>query len=81
MARLSPPSIVGRSVSKGTVGYLPGHLELSSTNACEVTRKRSLDKGVQFNNPSSDVGLDIKLKIEPVQAEEYRDRDVPASKR
>ena len=60
---------------------MPGHLELNSTNACEVTRKRSLDKGVQFNNPSSDVGLDIKLIIEPVQAEECRDRDVPASKR
>ena len=86
VARLSPPSMVGRggtilSVSNDTVGNLPGHLELNSTNACEVTRKRSLDKGVQFNNPSSDVGLDINLIIEPIQAEECGDRDIPASKR
>ena len=86
VARLSPSSMVGRggtilSVSKDTVGRLPGHLELNSTNACEVTRKRSLDKGVQFNNPSSDVGLDINLIIEPIQAEECGDRDIPASKR
>ena len=69
------------SFSNDTVGNLPGHLELNSTNACEVTRKRSLDKGVKFNNPSSDVGLNINLIIEPIQAEECRDRDVPASQR
>ena len=54
VARLSPPSMVGRggtilSVSNDTAGNLPGHLELNSTNACEVKRKRSLDKGVKLN--------------------------------
>ena len=86
MARLSPPSVVGRggtilSVSNDTVGNLPGHLGLNTSNAREVTRKRSLDKRVKLNDPSSDVGLDFNLIIEPIQAEVCRDRNITASKR
>ena len=43
MARLSPPSVVGRggtilSVSNDTVGDSPGHFGFNNTNARDVTR-------------------------------------------
>ena len=86
MARLSPASVVGRggtilSVSNDTVGDSPGLYGFYLTNARDVTRKRSLNKEVKSINSSSNVGLDIDLSIEPIQAENYVDVNVPASKR
>ena len=86
MARLSPPSVVGRggtilSVNSDTVCDSPGHFGSNPTNARDVTRKRSLDKEVKMNYPSSDVGLNMKSNIEPIQAEKFWNVNVPVTKR
>ena len=86
MARLSPPSVVGRggtilSVNTDTIGSSPGHFGSNPPNAREATRKRSLDKEVELPNSFSDVESDTMSCIEPIQAGKPGDVNVPASKR
>ena len=86
MARLSPPSMVGRggtilSVNSDTIGGSPGYFGSNPPNEREATRKRSLDKEVELHNALSDVKLDTMSCIEPIQAGKPGDVNVPASKR
>ena len=86
MARLSPPSVVGRggtilSVNSDTIGSSPGHFGSNPPNARETTRKRSLNKEVELPNSLSDVKLDTMSGIEPIQAGKPGDVNDPASKR
>ena len=56
-------------------------IRVKSSNVRETTRKRSLDKEVEFPNSLSDAELDTISGIEPIQAENFGGVSVPASKR
>ena len=82
MARLSPPSRVGRvgtilSVSSDTVGDSPGRFGSKPTNARDMKRKHSTNKEVKSINSSSNVGLDIDSSIEPIQAQKRWGQECP----